>query len=77
MPIYEYRCVACGKVSEIFQGMGDKDDLLHCKFCGSDNLDKILSPTAFSLKGDSDSNAGLTCCEKGVSCDNPKRCCQR
>ncbi len=80
MPIYEFRCLHCGKVSEIFQGMGDKDDPLQCKYCGSKDIERILSPSAFTFKegGFSASSEGRgRCCERGVSCANPKRCCER
>ena len=76
MPIYEYRCRSCGKVSEIFQGVGEKDDLLQCSYCNSTELEKILSTTSFSFKDQSSEGAGSRCCERGVSCDNPKRCCE-
>jgi putative FmdB family regulatory protein len=76
MPIYEYRCRSCGKVSEIFQGIGEKNDPLQCKYCTSQDLEKLLSPTSFSLKGGLNEGTGSRCCESGVSCDNPKRCCE-
>ena len=50
MPIYEFRCQACGEVSEIFQGVGDKDGPLQCKYCGSKELERVLSPRFFSFK---------------------------
>ncbi|RLA82039.1 MAG: zinc ribbon domain-containing protein [Deltaproteobacteria bacterium] len=83
MPIYEYRCLACGEVFEVFQGMGEKDDPLECKRCGSKDIERILSPSAFTFKegGFSASSekwaGGGRCCERGVSCANPKRCCER
>jgi putative FmdB family regulatory protein len=77
MPIYEYRCRTCRKVSEIFKGVGEKDDLLQCENCGSKNLEKILSPTSISFKGGFSEGDGSRCCESGVSCDNPKHCCEK
>jgi len=76
MPIYEYRCLGCGQVSEIFQGMGDKDDPLKCKHCGNEHLEKILSPSSFSVRSQGGVNSDLRCCDRGVSCDTPKRCCE-
>lgn len=76
MPIYEYRCRSCGEVSEIFQGIGDTDDPLQCTHCGGTELERVLSPTSFSFKGGVDEGTGLRCCESGVSCDDPKRCCE-
>lgn len=76
MPIYEYRCRSCGEVSEIFQGVGAKDDPLQCKYCASQDLEKLLSPASFSIKSDFSEGTGARCCESGTSCDNPKRCCE-
>ena len=76
MPIYEYRCRSCGETSEIFQGVGEKDDPLQCTNCGSRELERILSPTSFSFKGELSEGAGPRCCESGVSCANPKHCCE-
>ncbi|RLB08228.1 MAG: zinc ribbon domain-containing protein [Deltaproteobacteria bacterium] len=77
MPIYEYRCLACGETSEIFQGIGDSSDPLQCKHCGSKDLERVLSPTSFTFKGAPEQGEGLRCCDRGVSCDNPKRCCEK
>ena len=76
MPIYEYRCPACGEVSEIFQGVGETDDPLQCKYCGGKDIEKILSPTSFSFKDAASEGGGLRCCDRGASCDDPKRCCE-
>lgn len=77
MPIYEYRCLTCGKILEIYHGVGDKDDPLQCTQCGSKDLEKILSPASFSFKGTMGEGEGSRCCEQGVSCDNPKHCCEK
>jgi putative FmdB family regulatory protein len=76
MPIYEYRCRSCGEVSEIFHGVGGKDDLLQCSYCNSTDLEKIMSPASFSFKDQHSTETASRCCERGVSCDNPKRCCE-
>lgn len=49
MPIYEYQCQSCQKVIEVLQQMSDKP-LKKCESCGG-RLDKLLSRTAFVLKG--------------------------
>jgi putative FmdB family regulatory protein len=49
MPIYEYRCRKCGEVTEALQRMGDRP-LRKCPRC-SGRLEKIVSRTAFLLKG--------------------------
>ena len=76
MPIYEYRCQSCGEISEIFQGVGENDDPLQCKHCSSKDLEKLLSPASFSFKGELSEGEISRCCESGVSCANPKHCCE-
>jgi putative FmdB family regulatory protein len=50
MPTYEYRCNACGKDFEYQQKMADPD-LTKCEACGEDKLEKLISWSAFQLKG--------------------------
>lgn len=33
MPVYEYRCVACGKVTEVFKPMSERTETELCRFC--------------------------------------------
>ncbi len=49
MPIYEYKCASCGKITEIMQKFSDKP-LTKCIFCGG-RLSKLISNCAFHLKG--------------------------
>jgi putative FmdB family regulatory protein len=50
MPIYEYRCEACGHTLETLQKVSDSP-LLRCPVCGKDALRKLVSASAFRLKG--------------------------
>lgn len=50
MPIYEYRCEACGEFQEAIQKMSDAP-LRLCKSCGKEALERVLSKTSFVLKG--------------------------
>lgn len=50
MPTYEYRCNACHREFEYQQRMAD-DDLVKCEVCGEDKLEKLISRSAFQLKG--------------------------
>lgn len=50
MPIYEYQCQSCGHRFEYFQKMSDPV-LTDCPECGKPDLQKLVSATAFQLKG--------------------------
>ncbi len=49
MPIYEYECIKCGEVEEVFQTFSDKPKT-KCKHC-SGKLHKLISQSTFHLKG--------------------------
>ena len=49
MPIYEYRCDACGDSFDVLQRMAD-DPLVICAKCGG-TLRKVLHPVAIHFKG--------------------------
>jgi putative FmdB family regulatory protein len=49
MPIYEYRCRKCGQIIEVMQSIHDRP-LRKCRSC-SGSLEKMISRTAFLLKG--------------------------
>jgi putative FmdB family regulatory protein len=50
MPIYEYLCEGCGKVNEKLQKVYDPPPP-RCDECGSRKLAKLVSRSAFQLKG--------------------------
>ena len=50
MPIYEYKCKACNREFEYQQRMSDPDKT-DCEACGKAELDRLISRTAFQLKG--------------------------
>jgi len=50
MPIYEYRCGACGHKKEALQRMSDAP-LTDCPECGKPALTKLISAAGFQLKG--------------------------
>jgi putative FmdB family regulatory protein len=70
MPIYEYKCSDCGEISEILTGMGSRDELPICKHCGSADMERILSTSFISVKGEMQ-RAGTTCCGRSERCDTP------
>ena len=69
MPMYEYECGDCGKVSEIMVGIGGQSDALQCKYCSSTALKKI--PTFASIATTSSRPMGRTCCGREERCDVP------
>ena len=50
MPIYEYRCSACGHYLEALQKMSD-GPLRKCPECGKSQLKRLVSAPQFRLKG--------------------------
>ncbi len=50
MPIYEYQCQACGGVNEVMQKF-DAAAPDECEKCHKGPLTKLISKTAFVLKG--------------------------
>lgn len=50
MPIYEYRCSDCGHELEALQKLSDPK-LTTCPQCGAEALSKLVSASAFVLKG--------------------------
>ena len=53
MPIYEYKCLDCGKKST-FVTLSIKSPLVpKCESCGSENMEKIFSRVAIFRSGES------------------------
>ena len=50
MPIYEYRCGACGQEHEVLQKVSEPP-LKKCPACGKPKLQKLISAAGFQLKG--------------------------
>ncbi|HET9113621.1 MAG TPA: FmdB family zinc ribbon protein [Burkholderiales bacterium] len=50
MPIYAYKCAACGFAEDVMQKMADAE--LHvCPQCSQDTFSKQLTAAGFQLKG--------------------------
>lgn len=72
MPIYEYRCKDCGKISEFLIGVGQEYFEIKCNFCKSKKLDKIFSQSFISTGAQIiGSQGGKTCCGRAERCDTP------
>jgi putative FmdB family regulatory protein len=50
MPIYAYRCAACGHAKDVLQKISDPV-LSTCPACGADAFQKQLTAAGFQLKG--------------------------
>ncbi len=50
MPIYEYRCNACGYQTEVMQKLSEPE-LSDCPSCEQPALRKLISAVSFRLKG--------------------------
>jgi len=70
MPIYEYRCEECEKVTEILQRKSTVGGEIICPFCGSSRMKKQISSFS-SVISNKPSLKGKTCCGKDQRCDTP------
>ena len=50
MPIYAYRCAACGHEKDVLQKLGSAP-LTTCPVCGAESFSKQLTAAGFQLKG--------------------------
>jgi putative FmdB family regulatory protein len=50
MPIYAYRCSACGHEKEVLQKMS-AEPLSTCPACHTENISKQVTAAGFQLKG--------------------------
>lgn len=53
MPIYEFKCASCEEKMEILFKSSDEKVEMKCAKCGSENLERVLSSTNFSMAGGS------------------------
>lgn len=50
MPIYAYKCSACGHAEDVMQKVSDAP-LTTCPKCGAESFSKQLTAAGFQLKG--------------------------
>ena len=50
MPIYAYRCAACGHAKDVLQKISDPV-LTTCPACGAESFQKQVTAAGFQLKG--------------------------
>jgi putative FmdB family regulatory protein len=68
MPIYEYRCTACGERVEVLVRFHTTTPV--CPKCGGPLTDKLFS-TPYVLSSESRRQPGHTCCGREERCDTP------
>jgi putative FmdB family regulatory protein len=68
MPIYDFKCEDCGRVSEILVRSAESPDI-RCPDCGGGNLEKLIS-SSYLMKAAKPSS-GRTCCGRAERCDKP------
>ncbi len=61
MAIYEYRCAACGEISEHLVGVGSDQPELSCGSCGSDQLQRAISLVSVNRGASPDTMCGVDC----------------
>jgi putative FmdB family regulatory protein len=66
MPIFEYKCADCGKVSEFLEKADSKADR-SCSACGGKNLTKQFSTFAAVVKQPA-ANSKCHTCPSGRTC---------
>jgi putative FmdB family regulatory protein len=75
MPVYEYKCLECGKISELFiRNINEKENFT-CHSCGSGALKRFFSGSV-SLNLNHAGSKQSSCCGNSTPCDHPKKCCE-
>jgi putative FmdB family regulatory protein len=65
MPVFEYKCSDCGKISEFLERAGNKEKKA-CSHCGGKKLEKQFSTFAAVVKEQAAGNCHT--CPSGGSC---------
>ena len=50
MPLYEYRCTACGETFEIIAGLAERDEKAVCPACGDHDTARVFSSITLAGK---------------------------
>jgi putative FmdB family regulatory protein len=69
MPIYDFRCQECGKVSEFLLSSSSDSRTLDCPGCGSQHLERLISAPSL-LRGKANVT-GTICCGRTERCETP------
>ena len=58
MPIYEFRCLACGELFEMLMMRSDPEGEAGCPKCSSKGFERVISSTNFSVAGSGGKSSG-------------------
>ena len=58
MPLYEYECQKCGKLTEILQNHSESDKDVKCPECGSSEMRRKFSTFGVVMGSDKASSTG-------------------
>lgn len=72
MPIYEYRCQACGHMVELLQKMNSQSAGEPCPACGGTDLRKVISAHQV---GKSQVSSRMPACSSTGNCVPSGGCC--
>lgn len=67
MPIYDYRCRECGRVSEVFLRSSNVE--VRCPHCGGEDMERLVS-ASYTIRMDA-ATPGTTCCGRTERCETP------
>lgn len=51
MPIYEFRCLKCGELTELLLIKSEPDVEMKCTHCGAMDLERVMSAASHSVSG--------------------------
>ncbi len=73
MPIFEYKCLDCDRITAILVQNADQFEQPACKHCHSRNVKKLLSQISVHVKGSHHSHE--LCCGRQEPCEHASHSC--
>ncbi|MCD6320328.1 MAG: zinc ribbon domain-containing protein [Candidatus Desulfofervidaceae bacterium] len=66
MPIYEFRCLRCGHVFELFRVRSEEEVEMKCPECGGKELERVMSRVSISTSSGSTPRSTIRSCAGGT-----------
>jgi len=66
VPIYDFKCLDCGRVSEVL--IRGTEQVPSCPDCGSASLERLM-PSSFAMVKIGSQAPGTTCCGRAERCE--------